>query len=73
MTNDDALSTVQEYRQVTSDYAYSFLPPPNFVTGTKPLKTHLDEINFFSSKVKGYQIGITVDPVRISSLKEVGN
>jgi hypothetical protein len=70
-TNDDASLTSQEYRKVTSDYAYSFVPPPNFVTGTKPLKTHLDEINFFSSGIRGYQIGITVDPVRISSLKEV--
>jgi len=40
--------------------------------GSKPLKTHLDEINFSSETVPKYQIGITVDPVRIKSLKEFG-
>lgn len=40
--------------------------------GSKPVKTHLDEVNFVSESVKRYQYGITVDPVRISSLKEFG-
>eukprot|EP00548_Thalassiothrix_antarctica_P005365 CAMPEP_0194153698 /NCGR_PEP_ID=MMETSP0152-20130528/57413_1 /TAXON_ID=1049557 /ORGANISM="Thalassiothrix antarctica, Strain L6-D1" /LENGTH=135 /DNA_ID=CAMNT_0038859169 /DNA_START=205 /DNA_END=612 /DNA_ORIENTATION=- len=39
---------------------------------TKPLKTHLDEINFVSSELKGYQYGVTVDPVRIDSLSQFG-
>lgn len=38
---------------------------------TKPVKTHLDEINFVSPTIKGYQFGITVDPVRINSIQEV--
>lgn len=39
---------------------------------SKPLKTHLDEVNFVSETIKRYQYGITVDPVRITSLKEFG-
>jgi len=54
-------------------FAYTFLPPPGFAEGNKPLKTHLDEINFSKEGVRGYQYGITVDPVRISSLKEFGS
>jgi hypothetical protein len=38
---------------------------------SKPVKTHLDKVNFLSELVKGYQYGVTVDPVGISSLKKV--
>ena len=38
----------------------------------KPLKTHFDEVNFKSTTVPGYEIGITVDPVRIDSLIDFG-
>jgi PsbP len=38
----------------------------------KPLKTHYDEVNFKSRTIPGYEIGITVDPVRIVSLMEFG-
>mmetsp|Transcript_25668 Transcript_25668/g.36211 ORF Transcript_25668/g.36211 Transcript_25668/m.36211 type:complete len:252 (+) Transcript_25668:95-850(+) len=62
----------EEYRRSQKDFAYTFVPPPGFETTQKPVKTHLDEINFVSSSMKGYQIGVTVDPVRIKSLKEFG-
>jgi hypothetical protein len=55
----------------TDQYAYQFTPPPNFTPGNKPVKTHLDEVNF-SFNTPGYQFGITVDPVRIQALSEFG-
>ncbi|KAL9190616.1 hypothetical protein ACHAXT_000322 [Thalassiosira profunda] len=53
-------------------FGYTLTPPPSFVASNKPLKTHLDEINFAPPDVRGYTIGITVDPVRISKLQEFG-
>ena len=53
-------------------FSYTVTPPPYFTTGNKPLKTHLDEINFSSQEVRGYTFGITVDPVRIKSIREFG-
>jgi len=50
---------------------YQISIPSTMKEGSKPVKTHLDEVNFMSESVKRYQYGITVDPVRISSLKEV--
>jgi hypothetical protein len=50
---------------------YQIAIPSTMSEGSKPVKTHLDEVNFVSDSVKRYQYGITVDPVRISSLKEV--
>jgi hypothetical protein len=43
----------------------------SFQESQKPVKTHLDEVNLISNSIKGYQYGITVDPVRINSLTEV--
>jgi PsbP len=61
------------FRRETEQFRYEFQPPPGFVgPGQKPLKTHLDEVNFQSADISGYLIGITVDPVRISSLTEFG-
>mmetsp|Transcript_22091 Transcript_22091/g.28581 ORF Transcript_22091/g.28581 Transcript_22091/m.28581 type:complete len:320 (-) Transcript_22091:45-1004(-) len=61
----------QLYTKKTDKFSYQFQPPPNFDSGNnKPLKTHLDEINFKSNN--GYQFGITVDPVRIQSLEQFG-
>jgi len=59
-------------RRQPGQFQYEFRPPPGFTPGQKPLKTHLDEVNFQSSDRKGYQFGITVDPVRINSLKDFG-
>lgn len=53
------------------ELVYQISIPSTMNEGSKPVKTHLDEINFVSESVKRYQYGITVDPVRISSLKEV--
>lgn len=53
-------------------FGYEFLPPPSVIkTSNKPLQTHLDEINL-PTETKGYTYGITVDPIRIKSLKEFG-
>jgi len=54
-------------------FAYSIQIPESCKEGSKPVKTHQDEINFISGDIRGYQYGITVDPVRINSLKEVGD
>jgi len=51
---------------------YQIAIPSSMKESSKPVKTHLDEVNFRSESTKGYQYGITVDPVRISSLKEFG-
>jgi hypothetical protein len=45
--------------------------PVGMKEGAKPVKTHLDEINFNSESFARYQYGVTVDPVRISSIQEV--
>jgi hypothetical protein len=56
-------------------FGYTVTPPPTFVSSNKPLKTHLDEINFSPPPdvSRGYTLGITVDPVRISSIREFGS
>jgi hypothetical protein len=51
--------------------SYRIELPSSMKESSKPVKTHLDEVNFSSETLRGYQYGITVDPVRISSLKEV--
>jgi hypothetical protein len=61
------------YRE-TPSFSYIFVPPEGFEVSNKPLKTHLDEMNFSNDAVfKGYQYGITVDPVRIQSLRQFGS
>jgi hypothetical protein len=59
------------FRRQTDQFAYQFQPPPGALTGGKPLKTHLDEVNF-KIPTNSMQFGITVDPVRINSLKDFG-
>jgi len=54
------------------ELTYQIAIPSSMKESSKPVKTHLDEVNFRSESTKGYQYGITVDPVRISSLKEFG-
>jgi hypothetical protein len=61
----------EEFVRQGPDYGYAIRFPKNFQATQKPLKTHLDEINFVSPTVKGYQVGITIDPVRINNLREV--
>lgn len=72
-----ALASTDEYIRTPSPndkfkFSYTVTPPPSFAPGNKPLKTHLDEINFSPPDVRGYTLGVTVDPVRISSIKDFG-
>lgn len=53
-------------------FSYTVTPPESFVPSNKPLKTHLDEINFSPLDIRGYTLGVTVDPVRISKIQEFG-
>lgn len=59
-------------------FAYQFQPPPGATLTGKPLKTHLDEVNFKvhipgrEPATSSLQFGITVDPVRIDSLRDFG-
>ena len=55
-----------------SKFGYSLVLPPSYSESNKPLQTHLDEINLSDPDIKGCQIGITVDPIRLKSLKEFG-
>ena len=62
-----------EFIRQTKDVSYAFTPPPQFEETKKTLPTHLDEVNFVSTNMKGYQFGITVDPVRIKTLADFGS
>jgi len=74
--SDDAAARRPYTRAPSPDdkfkFGYTVTPPPSFVPGNKPLKTHLDEINFSLPEARGYALGITVDPVRISKIREFG-
>ena len=60
-------------RRKDNQFAYSIQFPSQFDgPGNKPVKTHLDEVNFQSNVWNGYQFGITIDPVRIQSLSQFG-
>uniref|UniRef100_A0A7S1Z306 PsbP C-terminal domain-containing protein n=1 Tax=Ditylum brightwellii TaxID=49249 RepID=A0A7S1Z306_9STRA len=68
-----AASVATKFIRQGKGYAYEFLPPAGFKEGNKPLKTHLDEVNFAKEGApRGYQYGVTVDPVRIDSLRQFG-
>jgi hypothetical protein len=61
------------FRRDTDQFKYELQVPYDFNgPNQKPLKTHFDEVNFKSNTIAGFEIGITVDPVRISSLTEFG-
>jgi hypothetical protein len=61
------------FRREMNEFRYEIQIPSN-MNGPerKPLKTHFDEVNFKSATVPGFEIGITVDPVRIDSLIDFG-
>ena len=69
----DEASSSSVFTRETKQFGYSVKPPSTYQQSSKPVKTHLDEINFISDTIKGCQFGITVDPVRINSLKEVSS
>jgi PsbP len=72
------------YRDI--EQGFEFTPPRGFQQTAKPLPTHLKEVQFAPAVVpedenastaasplpKSYQYGITVDPVRIGSLRDFG-
>lgn len=58
-------------RRKENQFGYTLNLPLALNPGNKPLQTHLDEVNLATS-MKGYTYGITVDPIRIASLKEFG-
>ena len=63
----------QLFRRIMSEFRYEIRIPSNMNgPNQKPLKTHFDEVNFKSTTSPGYEIGITVDPVRIDSLIDFG-
>ena len=68
---DEASTTFERRIDKNPKLYYTIKLPTTLNQGQKPVKTHLDEVNFISENIKGYQLGITVDPVRINSLKEV--
>jgi hypothetical protein len=70
-TTTTSLYTRQQSPNKQQQVSYSINLPSTMKETSKPVKTHLDEVNFVSETTKGYQYGVTVDPVRISSLKEV--
>jgi hypothetical protein len=59
------------FTRQTEQFKYHFAPPPSVEQGNKPLRTHLDEVNW--NGPNQYQFGITVDPVRIDSLQQFGS
>eukprot|EP00536_Pseudo-nitzschia_multiseries_P012107 jgi/Psemu1/207741/e_gw1.445.33.1 len=72
---DDETSYLYTRKQTVlnkKELNYQISIPSSMKEGSKPVKTHVDEVNFVSDTVKRYQYGITVDPVRISSLTEFG-
>ena len=68
----DEIENVYKRSNSKNKFGYSLTLPPSFTESNKPLQTHLDEINLSDPNIKGYQIGITVDPIRIKSLKDFG-
>lgn len=60
-------------------FAYKVVLPASPPPTNKPLQTHLDEVNLpitnkigRESPLKSYTYGVTVDPIRIQSLRQFG-
>ena len=68
-----SLSPANAFDRDTDKFSYSIDIPSTMKQSAKPVKTHQDEVNFGSESIPRYQYGVTVDPVRINSLKEVNN
>ena len=68
-----SLSPANAFDRDTDKFSYSIDIPSTMKQSAKPVKTHQDEVNFGSESISRYQYGVTVDPVRINSLKEVNN
>ncbi|CAM9863747.1 unnamed protein product [Ectocarpus fasciculatus] len=61
---------LEEYASPDGSFALRY--PVGFKGFSKPLKTHKVEVNFKSEEVKGYEVGVAIDPVRIESLETFG-
>eukprot|EP00903_Cladosiphon_okamuranus_P015227 g14073.t1 len=61
---------LEEYASPDGGFALRY--PASFKGFSKPLKTHKVEVNFKSEEVKGYEVGVAIDPVRIESLETFG-
>lgn len=56
---------------VDKESGYELLYPSTFMLSNKPVKTHLSEA-VLKAPMRGVQLGVTVDPVRIASLEQFG-
>ena len=65
-SNDNVFTRIKE-----GQFGYTITLPVPIDISNKPLQTHLDEVNLQTGQ-KGYYYGITVDPIRIKSLREFG-
>jgi hypothetical protein len=69
---DSSTRTLFAGKVKNTGISYQLELPPTFQESRKPVKTHFDELLFSSSEMKG-SIGITIDPLRIKSLKQFGS
>jgi hypothetical protein len=65
-SNNNVFTRIKE-----GQFGYTITLPVSIDISNKPLQTHLDEVNLQTGQ-KGYYYGITVDPIRIKSLREFG-
>ncbi len=54
------------------DGMYTFQYSSDLVSSPKLVKTHKEELYYKSKNIKGFNAGLTIDPVKIKSLKEFG-
>ena len=64
-----ALASIANLRDEQFGYTLSY--PDDGVPAPKPVKTHLSE-SLLQSPIRGVSLGVTVDPVKISSLTQFG-
>ena len=65
-----AFASVANLRDEQFGFTLSY--PDDWVPAPKPVKTHLSE-SLLQSPIKGVSLGVTVDPVKISSLRQFGS
>eukprot|EP00468_Gymnochlora_sp_CCMP2014_P009780 CAMPEP_0167763346 /NCGR_PEP_ID=MMETSP0110_2-20121227/13310_1 /TAXON_ID=629695 /ORGANISM="Gymnochlora sp., Strain CCMP2014" /LENGTH=155 /DNA_ID=CAMNT_0007650397 /DNA_START=272 /DNA_END=739 /DNA_ORIENTATION=- len=61
---------MSKYSSIDGKYSFSY--PSEFKRSPKLVQTHKEEVFFRSTTRKKYNLGLTVDPVTISSLDEFG-
>lgn len=71
-TGAESSSGIHVFNRVKEgQFGYTINLPMDTKPSNKPLQTHLDEVNLPTGQ-NGYSYGITVDPIRIQSLREFG-